>query len=203
MALDQRIAEARKQKGLTQEELADATNLTVRTIQRIESGESMPRSFTIKAIAAALDTNYEALTASLSTADSSAPDPSSAPVTAETLPHTKTGADKHLLELVCLSCFSFLVIPLLHFLIPAYLLRRAKDASPETVSFGRRLIKKQVYWIVALYFLLLVAMAYNFIRAAYFGKSFLLNYLWPFFIMYLLNSFLICGDLWRLKKHPQ
>jgi transcriptional regulator with XRE-family HTH domain len=199
MALDQRIAEARKQKGLTQEELADATNLTVRTIQRIESGESMPRSFTIKAIAAALDTNYEALTAS--PAAEIQPPPPSPPE--ESLPDQKTGIDKHLLELVCLSCFSFLVIPLLHFLIPAYLLRRAKDASPETVSFGRRLIKKQVYWIVALYFLLLVAMAYNFIRAAYFGKSFLLNYLWPFFIMYLLNSFLICGDLWRLKKHPQ
>jgi transcriptional regulator with XRE-family HTH domain len=198
MALDQRIAEARKQKGLTQEELADATNVTVRTIQRIESGESRPRSFTIKAIASALDTSYEALTASPAAEIQPPPSPPE-----ESLPDQKTGIDKHLLELVCLSCFSFLIIPLVHFLLPAYLLRRAKGPTPETISYGRELIKKQVYWVVALYFLLLVVMAYNFIRAAYFGKSFLLNYLWPFFIMYLLNSFLICGDLWRLKKHPQ
>ncbi len=202
MALDQRIAEARKQKGLTQEELADATNVTVRTIQRIESGESMPRSFTIKAIAAALDTSYEALTATPSPNITSPHDRPPAPTHAEGMPHTNTGTNKYLLELVSLSCFSFLVIPLVHFLLPAYLLRRAKDASPETIFFGRRVIKKQVYWLVALYFLLLLAMAYNFIRAAYFGKSFLLNYLWPFLIMYILNIFLICGDLWRLKKQP-
>ncbi len=200
MALDQRIVAARKQKGLTQEELADATNVTVRTIQRIESGESMPRAFTIKAIAAALDTSYEALTAIPSPTITSLHDRLPAPSHAEGAPQTGTGTDKHLLEPVCLSCFSFLVIPLVHFLLPAYLLRRAKDASPKTISFGRRVIKKQVYWLIALCFLLLVALAYNFIRAAYFGKSFLLNYLWPFFIMYILNIFLICGDLRRLRK---
>ncbi|HEX6431723.1 MAG TPA: helix-turn-helix transcriptional regulator, partial [Niastella sp.] len=62
MKLPQRIILARQQKGLTQEELATLTRLSVRTIQRIESGESIPRSFTLKAIANALEQPYEQLT---------------------------------------------------------------------------------------------------------------------------------------------
>ena len=53
--LGKKIAELRKAKGLTQEELVDKCNLSVRTLQRIESGEVTPRSYTIKTIFAALD----------------------------------------------------------------------------------------------------------------------------------------------------
>jgi transcriptional regulator with XRE-family HTH domain len=56
--LGKKIAELRKAKGLTQEELVEKCNLSVRTLQRIESGEVMPRSYTIKAIFAALDHNH-------------------------------------------------------------------------------------------------------------------------------------------------
>ena len=52
--LGQRIAELRKQKGLTQEELVDLCNISVRTIQRIETGEVTPRSYTVKTILSAL-----------------------------------------------------------------------------------------------------------------------------------------------------
>ncbi|PKH51608.1 hypothetical protein CXF68_13360 [Tenacibaculum sp. Bg11-29] len=54
-ALGKRISELRKQKGLTQEELVEKCNINVRTIQRIEAGETIPRSFTIKTILQALD----------------------------------------------------------------------------------------------------------------------------------------------------
>jgi transcriptional regulator with XRE-family HTH domain len=56
--LGKKIAELRKAKGLTQEELVEKCNLSVRTLQRIESGEVMPRSYTIKIIFAALDHNH-------------------------------------------------------------------------------------------------------------------------------------------------
>jgi transcriptional regulator with XRE-family HTH domain len=55
--LGKRIAELRKAKGLTQDELVQKCNLNVRTLQRIESGEVTPRSYTIKIIFAALDFN--------------------------------------------------------------------------------------------------------------------------------------------------
>jgi transcriptional regulator with XRE-family HTH domain len=55
--LGKKIAELRKAKGLTQEELVSKCKLTVRTLQRIESGVVTPRSYTIKMLFAALDYN--------------------------------------------------------------------------------------------------------------------------------------------------
>ena len=53
--LGKKIADLRKAQGLTQEELVERCNLSVRTLQRIESGEVVPRSHTIRVIFAALD----------------------------------------------------------------------------------------------------------------------------------------------------
>ncbi|MBQ0734895.1 helix-turn-helix domain-containing protein [Aquimarina celericrescens] len=57
--LGQKISELRKSKGLTQEELVEQCNISVRTIQRIEAGEVTPRSYTIKTILSALDYDLE------------------------------------------------------------------------------------------------------------------------------------------------
>jgi transcriptional regulator with XRE-family HTH domain len=54
--LGTRIAELRSQKGITQKELADACNIDIRTIQRIEAGKVLPRMYTIRLLAAALGT---------------------------------------------------------------------------------------------------------------------------------------------------
>jgi transcriptional regulator with XRE-family HTH domain len=56
--LGKKIAELRKAKGLTQEELVEKCNINVRTLQRIETGEATPRSYTIKTIFAALGFDY-------------------------------------------------------------------------------------------------------------------------------------------------
>lgn len=53
------ITNLRNEKGLTQEELVEKCNISVRTIQRIEAGEVTPRNYTIKTILAALDYNLE------------------------------------------------------------------------------------------------------------------------------------------------
>ena len=55
--LGKKIAELRKAKSLTQEELVEKCNLNVRTLQRIESGVVTPRSYTIKTIFTALEYN--------------------------------------------------------------------------------------------------------------------------------------------------
>lgn len=59
-----KIKELRVLKGLTQEELAKQTGLSVRTIQRIESGEVDPRTYTLTALAEALEVDLEILTSS-------------------------------------------------------------------------------------------------------------------------------------------
>lgn len=56
--LGKRIAELRKAKGMTQEELVDICNLNVRTLQRIESGEVTPRAYTLRMIFSALDFTF-------------------------------------------------------------------------------------------------------------------------------------------------
>ena len=56
--LGKRISELRKEKGLTQEELVEQCNINVRTIQRIESGEVNPRSYTVKIILNVLGVDY-------------------------------------------------------------------------------------------------------------------------------------------------
>jgi transcriptional regulator with XRE-family HTH domain len=52
------IKELRLKKGLTQEELAEMTELSARTIQRIENGEVDPRAYTLQMIAKALDVDF-------------------------------------------------------------------------------------------------------------------------------------------------
>lgn len=62
--LGKKVAELRKAKGLTQEELVSKCNVTVRTLQRIESGVVTPRSYTIRTIFTALDYNIYSLSES-------------------------------------------------------------------------------------------------------------------------------------------
>lgn len=61
MEIGHKIKELRIQEGLTQEELADKTGLSTRTIQRIENCEVGPRIYTLTAIAEALNVEYQEL----------------------------------------------------------------------------------------------------------------------------------------------
>ncbi len=56
--LGQQLATLRKQQNLTQEELVEKSNVSVRTIQRIEAGEVIPRLSTVKILWRALGTEY-------------------------------------------------------------------------------------------------------------------------------------------------
>ena len=53
------IKELRTKKGMTQEELAEKTEVSTRTIQRIENGEVDPRAYTLQMIAKALDVDFD------------------------------------------------------------------------------------------------------------------------------------------------
>lgn len=53
-----KLIEVRKAKGLTQDEVAERCKITTRTIQRIESGQVKPRTFTIKLISETLEFDF-------------------------------------------------------------------------------------------------------------------------------------------------
>ncbi len=56
--LGTKLAELRKAKGLTQEDLVAKCNINVRTLQRIEAGEVIPRSYTLQSILSVLGVDY-------------------------------------------------------------------------------------------------------------------------------------------------
>lgn len=57
--LGQRLFEIRTQQGLTQQELREKSHVSIRTIQRIESGAVTPRSVTTKILLEALGENID------------------------------------------------------------------------------------------------------------------------------------------------
>jgi uncharacterized Tic20 family protein len=61
MTTGERIKDLRLKKGFTQEDLAAKTEISVRTIQRIENGEVDPRAYTLQTIASALEVDFESL----------------------------------------------------------------------------------------------------------------------------------------------
>jgi transcriptional regulator with XRE-family HTH domain len=154
MTLHEQLATARKKKGLTQEELAERSKVTVRTIQRLESGDTVPRAFTLRAIAAALDTPFESLQAGTGSKEEKDATPAA----------TSPGEAVHFLQTLCLSSFSFLIIPFVHFLVPFFLLRRRSNLPPEVVQPARQLIKWQILWVIGLQLLMLLTVGFNLYR---------------------------------------
>lgn len=60
-ALGDSIRNARRAAGMTQEQLADAANISVMSVRRYESGERLPSLVTVTTIAGILDTKIEGL----------------------------------------------------------------------------------------------------------------------------------------------
>ena len=187
MQLQQQLSNARKERGLTQEELAEKANLTVRTIQRIETGDTVPRVYTIKAIAKALDLPFESLQVH------------NKEVTGST--GTDTADTSHFLQLLVLSCFSYLLVPFVHFLLPLFLLRRHRDLPMAAILFGRRLVNSQIYWQVGMILLFFMTLAWN-LMVGKNNPSARISYLSPFFISYFINAVVI-GVFWNKTRRWQ
>jgi transcriptional regulator with XRE-family HTH domain len=59
--LSKLIKDARIAKGYTQQQLADSIRVNLRSVQRIENGEVVPRQYTLKLLAECLDINSDIL----------------------------------------------------------------------------------------------------------------------------------------------
>lgn len=161
------IQRLRKQKGLTQEELAEQAGITVRTIQRIENDVTTPRLYTLRKIAEVLEVPIEELTRTkVATNPVVQPDES--------------------LRRINLSCFSCLFIPYIHVLWPYHLWKKNKTEA------GKKIINFQIAWTIALHGSLLLALCYNMMMVHWFNQhDFLVSYLWLALGMFLLNFFVI------------
>lgn len=131
--ISERIRTLRKAKGLSQESLAEHAGINLRTLQRIESGNVIPRGETLRLLAQALDVPVEELSAA----------------TTE-VPATMY-EDQGFLKLMNLSALSFWFIPLGNMLVPFALWMYKRNSITGANELGKRILNFQITWSLIWY----------------------------------------------------
>lgn len=130
--LGAKIKSLRKRKGFSQEQLADDATLSLRTIQRIENGETIPHGDSLRKLTQALGVNPDDI---LEWAPSE---------------------DKGYLVLMNLSALAFIFHPLLGIIIPLVMWILKKDKIKLVDDTGRKIISFEITWTLVLYVLQLI-----------------------------------------------
>lgn len=123
-----RIKELRNQKGISQEFLAEESGLSLRTIQRIENGETNPTGESLKRLANALNVNPDELI------------------------DWSIKEDPKFLTFLNLSALTVLFFPLLGILVPFILWTSRKGKIKNINKIGKGLINFEISWTIVLFF---------------------------------------------------
>jgi transcriptional regulator with XRE-family HTH domain len=126
--LSKRLKELRNQKGMSQETLAEESSLSLRTIQRIENGESNPTGDTLKRLSNALNVNPDELI------------------------DWTIKEDQRYLTFMNLSALTFIFFPLLGIIVPFMLWTSRKDKLKNINKIARDLINFEITWTIVLFF---------------------------------------------------
>jgi len=124
--LSEKIKRLRLGKGYSQELLGQHAQLNLRTIQRIEKGESVPTGHSLNQLAAALGVNAGDLT------------------------RWELESNNGLVAFLSFLALSFFAFPLLGIVIPLGLWLFKKDEIKNMSEAGRRLINFQISWCILL-----------------------------------------------------
>ena len=161
-----RILASRKRKGWSQEVLAEHSGVSLRTIQRVEQGQTVPHGHTVQALAAALQVPLDMLREE---AGSESAGGNSAAQSAETLvpaPPPPAGpapavlrADPDFVQLLNLSALGFLLLPLLNLLLPLLLWWARRHDTAHVAAVGRRVLGFQLLWQVSCFFAYMLVLA--------------------------------------------
>jgi uncharacterized Tic20 family protein/DNA-binding transcriptional regulator YiaG len=125
--LAQKVKTLRNRKGYSQEELSEKTGLSLRTIQRIENGETEPRGDTLKRLAMVFD------------------------VSPDEMVDWAVQEDKGFLVSFNLSALSFLVLPLGGILVPLIIWISKKDKIKGVNDLAKNLLNFQITWLILLF----------------------------------------------------
>jgi XRE family transcriptional regulator, regulator of sulfur utilization len=140
MSLGEKIIRLRKSKGISQELLAENSHISLRTIQRIESGASFPRPYTVKAIADALEIPVDQLSSLESTQPQS------------------TDEALAVLRLINLSALVVFILPVGNIIVPLLIWRKNKDLPLVNIT-GRKIISFQILWTLVTFLVAISAHA--------------------------------------------
>jgi transcriptional regulator with XRE-family HTH domain len=155
-----KISEIRKRKGLTQEELADLAKINLRTLQRIEKGETEPRGNTLKNLCQVLEINIE-----------------------DILDYGKTD-DVRFIRYFHLSVLTFIVIPLGNIILPLILWLTKRDKIVGLNEQGVDLLNFQILWTLIFNALIIT---FAFFKIQHIANYYMFLYFGGF--MYLINIF--------------
>jgi len=118
--LTKKVKELRTRRGLSQEQLADLTLLSLRTIQRIENGENVPRGDTLKRLAVALN------------------------VSPDEIIDWRVQEDRNVLFMLNFSQLGLLAFPLLGIIIPLAIWIIKKDKVKDVDEVGKSILNFQL-----------------------------------------------------------
>ncbi len=180
--LAQRIKILRNRKGFSQEDLAEETGLSLRTIQRIENGETEPRGDSLKRLAYSLDVS---------------PDEISDWVVKE---------DTGFLVSLNLSALGFIIFPLLGILIPLIIWVSKKDKIRGINETAKDILNFQITWTILLFIIFIGVViymvhgwtSYGGLSALRISKPLVIN-LMLYGVMYMYNLSLILINAYLLK----
>lgn len=127
MTTGEKVKRLRQQKGFSQEHLAEASGLSLRTIQRIEKGHSSPRPYTLKTLSDALEVQTDQLL----------------PASLEEKEPFNNAI--HQIRLVNLAALGFLLFPGLHVLLALMVWKKNNQHSFADL-IGRKIISLQIIW---------------------------------------------------------
>ena len=127
--LAKRVKELRKRSGISQELLAENSGLSLRTVQRIENGETQPTGDSIKRLSSALN------------------------VTPNELIDWQIIEDNNVLLLLNLSQLGFIAFPLLGILISLIIWTSKKDKIKDADQVGKSILNFQISWTLLLFFM--------------------------------------------------
>lgn len=122
--IGKKIAEIRKQKGLTQEEVSELAKINLRTLQRIEKSDTEPRGNSLKGICEALKINIE-----------------------DIIDYGKF-EDKNYLMYLHLSVIVFLFIPFGNVILPLILWLNKRDKITQVKKQGADILNYQILWTI-------------------------------------------------------
>ena len=112
---------------MSQEDLADRSNLSLRTIQRIESGATMPRGDTLQRLAGALQ------------------------VSPDELIDWQIEEDTNVLTVLNLSQLGYIAFPLLGLVIPLAIWILKKNSIRDVDRVGQAILNFQATWNLVLF----------------------------------------------------
>ncbi|MCF2494448.1 helix-turn-helix domain-containing protein [Dyadobacter chenhuakuii] len=169
LTISEQIRVLRKSKGLSQEALAENAGINLRTLQRIETGNAIPRGETLRLLARALDVSVQELS-----------------VFVDESPFVMD-EDPGFLKLMNLSALTMWFIPFGNILVPLVFWILKRNKINGVAELGKRIINTQIIWSVFTF-----GSAALIILSLFFGDIFID----PFFMMPVMLLFYVANTIY-------